>query len=47
MFALTSNIRRSYMASTYSDMLQAHVVAILIPLTDYMISQTACVYQCI
>lgn len=33
--------------STYSDMLQAHVVAILIPLTDCMIAQTAYVYQCI
>lgn len=33
--------------SSYPDMLQAHAVAILIPLTDCMIAQTACVSQCI
>lgn len=33
--------------SSYSDVLQAHAVAILIPLTDCMVAQTACVSQCI
>lgn len=47
MFALTNNIRRSYMAPLTQTYCKHMFVAILIPLTDCTIAQTAYVYQCI